>query len=67
MKKPVSPCKDCDRRTAGCHDECFDYIMYEIKQDIWREERFRDNISESKYIDHVTRSVKKTRRKHGRK
>ena len=29
MSKPVSPCKDCERRQLGCHSTCADYIAFD--------------------------------------
>ena len=26
--KAVSPCKDCEKRTVGCHSTCEDYISF---------------------------------------
>lgn len=29
--KPISPCKNCNKRTSYCHSECSEYINFKDK------------------------------------
>ena len=38
---PKSPCKDCTRRTVGCHSKCEDYISYSKYRDKQNQEQYK--------------------------
>ena len=42
MKRPESPCKDCQKRAEGCHGKCEDYQKYRIEQEQYNQERFTE-------------------------
>ena len=68
MKKPENPCTQaCPLRKPGCRDDCFDFIMYEIKLKYYREERYRERRGETDYAEHVERTVNRINRGRGRK
>lgn len=68
MKKPENPCtQDCPLRKPGCREDCFDFILYEIKLKYYREERDREWRGETDYAEHVERTVNRFNRGRGRK
>ena len=38
MKRPVVPCRECDRRTVTCHGSCEEYRQFRAEQDAYAEE-----------------------------
>ena len=36
MVKPNSPCKACEKRSAGCHATCDEYGAYKADLSAWR-------------------------------
>ena len=37
-----APCKDCERRTLGCHSTCEEYKAYDAKNAERRDKNFED-------------------------
>lgn len=68
MKKPENPCTQaCPLRKPGCREDCFDFIMYEIKLKYWRDAEAVNLRGENDYFDYVGRSVDRLNRRRGRK
>lgn len=60
----ISPCKECESRTASCHDECTAYRIYRATLNA-RQERIQE-MKRQEYIinEYVSsRMTKKIRRK----
>ena len=41
------PCKNCDRRTVGCHAECMEYREYQKENERIKKNRSNDAINRS--------------------
>lgn len=41
------PCKNCDRRTVGCHAECREYLEYQKENERIKKNRSNDAINRS--------------------
>ena len=37
MKYPKSPCLQCEKRSAACHDRCIKYRCYKIALQKWKQ------------------------------
>ena len=46
IEKPKAPCKGCEERVLGCHDQCERYQDYRKKQDKYnlavRKEKYKN-------------------------
>ncbi len=51
MKK--APCKDCERRTVGCHADCADYIAWRKRAEEMKEIEKRE-----KDLSHALNAIK---------
>jgi hypothetical protein len=40
----VAPCKDFEKRHAGCHDTCEAYLKYRAERDAIQKERLKQKI-----------------------
>ena len=41
VNRVIAPCKDCDKRYAGCHAQCEEYQRYNNYRAIMRAVRFK--------------------------
>lgn len=42
MSRPFSPCRECGRRTPGCHGTCGEYLEYRAKLDEYNAVTYRE-------------------------
>ncbi len=40
----TAPCKGCEKRTATCHAECVDYMLYVLENSAQRDSRRREDM-----------------------
>lgn len=62
--KPMSPCKDCEKREVGCHSKCAKYMKF-----FHDSELFRNKIHEEAYINNGIYEImnKHKKNKYGRR
>lgn len=56
------PCKDCEKRTAGCHGRCEDYLGYREARDAVNEQAYRDGFLKGYEFDSVNRAIRRRRK-----
>lgn len=52
MVQPISPCKDCSNRSAGCHSNCEVYMEFfaqrrEFLEEVKRQHNIRDALDQA--------------------
>ena len=45
-----APCKDCTKRTLGCHDRCLDYGL-------WKKQMVEDQKAKKEYFEKCVRRM----------
>lgn len=62
MAKPLSPCKDCEKRQVGCHSECEEFLKFRKRLGAYKstlkDSLHRNNLYEE-YQIHKNERVKK--------
>lgn len=58
-KKPSSVCYECEKRKAGCHVMCPDYISYREKLDEYNKKVFENRAGEQIRTSRWTKSTRK--------
>ena len=64
MRKPDTPCKDCNKRSATCHSSCELYIKFTKDKEIYNNSISNKKSNERKIIEDVKyrRNCMKSRR-----
>ena len=57
------PCRDCDRRTVGCHSVCAVYQQYREERELIREIRKKRLIAIQMEFDERIKNIKRRRTK----
>lgn len=60
MKRPESPCRDCEERRENCHSECEKYIEYTEERKQYNEFVKQNRIKE--YVGSITDRTRFKRR-----
>lgn len=55
----TSPCKECSKRTLGCHATCEDYLQFRVERDKINMEKVEKEASENWFAKRWTRFTKK--------
>ena len=61
MRTKIDCCRDCDKRTAGCHADCPDYARQNQELNEYREKRNAARGADAMIAAHVTAYKKKRR------
>lgn len=67
MKVNFDCCQNCDKRKAGCHSSCEEYIATRKKNDDERNKTYLNKQKEMFYLDYITDFHRKAKKKKGKK
>lgn len=62
-----SPCKNCESRYLGCHDECVNYTEYKRKKEEINELSFKNRCKEYTLRNYEVDCARRTVRRQGGK
>jgi hypothetical protein len=57
------PCRDCDRRTVGCHNACSVYRLYREERELIREIRKKRLVAIQMEFDERIKNIRRSKRK----
>lgn len=67
MSFKTGPCKGCEKRHEGCHDECDSYQNWRMDYDEEKERVYRNKMNSKQLDDFRSESVKRTYRRKRRR
>lgn len=67
LMSKLTPCKNCDKRTPGCHDRCSEYISWSIFHENEKESIRAEKHKYQQLDTHEIEAKQKAKRRHGDK
>ena len=58
------PCKNCERRELGCHDNCPDYLTYRAELDEVNRQKREQNALEQRVTSYQVEKILDNRKKY---
>lgn len=58
-----APCRDCEKRTVGCHASCEQYQAFRRYREAVKAEQYRQRETAEYFIDSARKQAQKKRRK----
>lgn len=62
MINASTPCKDCEKRTMTCHDDCEEYLAFRAEREASRKKAMAHLAVEDYVRDEITKAFRKKQR-----